>query len=67
MRGRNSITAPAEALRRLFRIAGPLPNLRPRYNVAPTQQVRVVRRTRGDGQRALAQRERGGVFDLATS
>jgi hypothetical protein len=36
MCGRYSITAPAEALSRLFRFAGPPPNLRPRYNVAPT-------------------------------
>ncbi len=55
MCGRYSITTPAETLSRLFRFAGPLPNLRPRYNVAPTQQVPVVRRARGDGERELAQ------------
>ena len=42
-------------LRRLFRFTGPLPNLRSRYNVAPTQQVPIVRRARGDGERELAQ------------
>ena len=55
MCGRYSITSPAEAMRRLFRFAGPLPNLPPRYNVAPTQQVPIVRRARGDGKRELAQ------------
>ena len=47
MCGRYSITTPAEALRRLFRFTGPLPNLPPRYNVAPTQQVPIVRAARG--------------------
>ena len=55
MCGRYSITTPVEALRRLFRFREPLPNLRPRYNVAPTQQVPIVRRARGDGERELAQ------------
>jgi putative SOS response-associated peptidase YedK len=39
MCGRYSITTPVEALARLFRFGGPLPNLAPRYNVAPTQQA----------------------------
>ena len=55
MCGRYSITTPVEALSRLFRFAGPLPNLRPRYNVSPTQQVPIVRRARDDGERELAQ------------
>ena len=42
-------------MRRLFRFTGPLPNLPPRYNVAPTQQVPIVRRARDDGDRELAQ------------
>ncbi len=46
MCGRYSITTPVEALARLFRFTGPLPNLRPRYNVAPMQQVPIVRRAR---------------------
>jgi putative SOS response-associated peptidase YedK len=35
-------------MQRVFRFAGPLPNLPPRYNVAPTQQVPIVRASRGD-------------------
>ncbi len=55
MCGRNSITTPVEGLRQLFRFAGPLPNLPPRYNVAPTQRVPIVRRAPGNGERELAQ------------
>ena len=55
MCGRYSITTPVEALRRLFKFSGPLPNLRPRYNVSPTQQVPIVRRAPADGERELAQ------------
>ena len=55
MCGRYSITTPVEALRQLFRFSGPLPNLRPRYNVAPTQQVPIVRGARDNGARELAQ------------
>jgi len=43
MCGRYSLTTPAEAMRRLFGFAGPLPNLPARYNVAPTQLVPIVR------------------------
>jgi len=43
MCGRYSITSAPEAMRRLFKFSNPLPNLRPRYNVAPTQEVPVVR------------------------
>ena len=43
MWGRYSITTPVEALSRLFRFSGPLPNLSPRYNVAPTRLVPIVR------------------------
>ena len=43
MCGRYSITTPVEALRRLFDLAGPMPNLAARYNVAPSQDVPVVR------------------------
>lgn len=52
MCGRYSLTSPPEALRRLFKTTGPLPNLQPRYNIAPTQIVPVVRA--GEGRRALA-------------
>jgi len=55
MCGRYSITTPVEALARLFRFGGPLPNLPPRYNVAPTQQVPIVRRAPANGERELVQ------------
>ncbi len=52
MCGRYSITTAPEALRRLFEFHN-LPNLAPRYNVAPTQSAPVVRRAE-DGRRELA-------------
>ena len=42
MCGRYMITSPPEAVRRLFRASG-LPNVPPRWNVAPTDDVMVVR------------------------
>ena len=42
MCGRYSITSPPEAIQRLFQVPE-LPNLPARYNVAPTQDVPVVR------------------------
>ena len=42
------ITTAAEALRRIFKTTGPLPNIRPRYNLAPTQDAPIVRMTGGD-------------------
>jgi putative SOS response-associated peptidase YedK len=60
MCGRYSLTTPEEALRRLFRYQGPALNLAPRYNIAPTQAVPVVRLAApdsggtGDGARELA-------------
>ena len=51
MCGRYSITTAPEALRRLFEFHN-LPNLAPRYNVAPTQAAPIVRRTE-DGGREL--------------
>jgi putative SOS response-associated peptidase YedK len=48
MCGRYLVTSPAETLRRIFGFAGPAPNLPPRWNVAPTQRVPVIRRD-GDG------------------
>ena len=50
MCGRYSITTPTEALRQLFRFDD-LPNLQPRYNMAPTQMAPVVRNR--DGARHL--------------
>ncbi len=46
MCGRYSITSPPEAIQRVFQVPE-LPNLPARYNVAPTQDVPVVR-VRGD-------------------
>lgn len=43
MCGRYAITLPPESIRQLFGLKGPLPNLQPRYNVAPTQDAPVVR------------------------
>lgn len=42
MCGRYSITTPVEGLRQIF-LFEEMPNLAPRYNVAPTQEVPVVR------------------------
>lgn len=52
MCGRYMITSHAEAIRRLFETKGVTPNLRARYNVAPTQDAPVVRLR--DSQRELA-------------
>ncbi len=45
MCGRYSITTPVQAMADLFGFDGPLPNLAPRYNVAPTQGVPIIRLT----------------------
>jgi putative SOS response-associated peptidase YedK len=50
MCGRYSLTTPVDVLRRLFGFAE-LPNLAPRYNVAPTQMAPVIRRAEGGGRR----------------
>lgn len=50
MCGRYTLTTPLEALKRLFEFAESL-NLQPRYNIAPTQIVPVVRG--GEGRRSL--------------
>ncbi len=47
MCGRYSITTAPDALRHLFKLSGPLPNLPPRYNLAPTQDAPVVRQREG--------------------
>ena len=52
MCGRYSITQPVEAIQRVFNVAE-RPNLPPRYNVAPTQDVPAIRRGE-DGERHLA-------------
>jgi len=50
---RYSLTAPPEALARLFKTSGALPNLAARYNIAPTQDSPVVRLA-ASGSRELA-------------
>ncbi|HVX98943.1 MAG TPA: SOS response-associated peptidase [Pseudorhodoplanes sp.] len=52
MCGRYSITTAPEAMRRLFRYAEQ-PNFPPRYNVAPTQPIPIVRLAEGRRQFAL--------------
>jgi putative SOS response-associated peptidase YedK len=47
MCGRYSLITPVEALRQLFGVLE-LPNLAPRYNVAPTQEMPVVRPRAGE-------------------
>ena len=42
------LTAPADALRDLFRVTSPMPNWPPNYNVAPTHITPIVRQA-GDG------------------
>jgi putative SOS response-associated peptidase YedK len=52
MCGRYMLTTPVDALRQLFRFTE-RPNLAPRYNIAPTQDVPIVRRTRDGAGREL--------------
>ena len=53
MCGRYSLTSAPEAMRQLFDLDGPLLNLEPRYNIAPTQDAPVIR-ARDGGKRELA-------------
>ena len=52
MCGRYMLTTPVDALRQLF-LFTERPNLAPRYNIAPTQEVPIVRRTRDGAAREL--------------
>jgi putative SOS response-associated peptidase YedK len=52
MCGRYSITTNPEAMRQLFRFLNATPNIRPRYNAAPTDELPVVRLDR-EGNREL--------------
>jgi putative SOS response-associated peptidase YedK len=52
MCGRYMLTTPVDALRQLF-LFEQRPNLMPRYNIAPTQDVPVVRPTRDGASREL--------------
>jgi putative SOS response-associated peptidase YedK len=67
MCGRFVLTTPAEALRRIFGFIEQ-PNLAPRYNIAPTQDVPVVRqRKEPAGQRTLQMLRWGLVPSWAES
>jgi putative SOS response-associated peptidase YedK len=52
MCGRYMLTSPVDALRQLF-LFEQRPNLMPRYNIAPTQDVPIVRLTRDGTEREL--------------
>jgi putative SOS response-associated peptidase YedK len=50
--GRYTLTTPVETLAEAFGVSGPLPELGPSYNVAPTREVAAVLADgRGDGRR----------------
>ena len=51
MCGRYTLSTPVDVLAKEFGLAGPLPDLRPSYNVAPTQEVPAV--VASDGGRRL--------------
>jgi putative SOS response-associated peptidase YedK len=53
MCGRYASFLSAEAVARLFRVTGPLPNAPPSWNVAPTHDAMVVRRHPETGERRL--------------
>ena len=53
MCGRYASFLPPEAIARLFRTTGALPNVAPSWNVAPSQQAMVVRRHPETGERHL--------------
>jgi putative SOS response-associated peptidase YedK len=53
MCGRFASFLPPEAIRALFRTSGPMPNIEPSWNVAPTQNAMVVRRHPETGERRL--------------
>jgi putative SOS response-associated peptidase YedK len=53
MCGRFQATTSAAELARVFKTTGPLPNLQPRYNAAPTQSLPTVLRDRESGERRL--------------
>ena len=52
MCGRYLLTTPVDALAQLFRFSE-RPNLGPRYNIAPTQDVPIVRLSREGDRREL--------------
>src|SRR5258708_9603353 len=67
MCGRFLLTTPAEALRQAFDFVEQ-PNLAPRYNIAPTQDVSVIRQRRNPpGERTLQMMRWGLVPSWAAS
>jgi putative SOS response-associated peptidase YedK len=60
MCGRYLLTSPVDLLRQLFRFME-RPNLGPRYNIAPTQEVPIVRLSREGDRRELLQARWGLV------
>lgn len=53
MCGRYANFMPAEAMARLFRTRAPTPEIRPSWNVAPSQEAAVIRRHPQTGERHL--------------
>ncbi|MDX1485236.1 MAG: SOS response-associated peptidase, partial [Alphaproteobacteria bacterium] len=53
MCGRYAITSPLEAIIKAFAVTGARPNLQPRYNAAPSQELPVVRAGREGRELAL--------------
>jgi putative SOS response-associated peptidase YedK len=51
--GRYTSYLPPEAMARMFGASGPIPNIGPNWNVAPTQSAMVVRRHPETGERRL--------------
>lgn len=52
MCGRFTLTTPAHRLADQFELAGELPEFKPSYNIAPTQQIATVA-TNSEGERKL--------------
>ena len=53
MCGRYVFTSPLEAIQRMFNF-DQMPNLAPNYNVAPTHEMPIIRRKKGDRRNELA-------------
>ncbi|MCF3936098.1 SOS response-associated peptidase [Acuticoccus sp. M5D2P5] len=53
MCGRFNLTLPVEALRAVFAVKGEIVPFPPRYNIAPTQPIHVVRESREDRTRTV--------------
>jgi putative SOS response-associated peptidase YedK len=62
MCGRYASFLPAEALARLFGTTGPLPNLEPTWNMAPTKDAPIVRFDPETNERRLEVAKWGAVL-----